>query len=64
MPLNKETKLNQMIPLLSYKDGFGIKLPMKVDMPLNKELKLNQNLSIFQQITRYKELRLEVPAGE
>ena len=22
-----------------YKDGFGIELPMKVDMPLNKETK-------------------------
>ena len=25
--------------LLIYKDGFGIKQPMKVDMPLNKETK-------------------------
>ena len=25
--------------LMFYKDGFGIKLPTKVDMPLNKETK-------------------------
>ena len=29
-----------MIPLLSfYKNGFGIKLPAKVEMPSNKEIK-------------------------
>ena len=26
-----------IVPLLFYKDGFGFKQPMKVDMPLNKE---------------------------
>ena len=26
-------------PLFFYKDGFGIKLPMKFDIPLNKETK-------------------------
>ena len=31
-PLHLPLKL-----LFSYKDGFGIKQPMKVDMPLNKE---------------------------
>ena len=29
-------------PLLFYKDGFGIKQPMMVDMPLNKETRTNQ----------------------
>ena len=28
--------------LFFYKDSFGIKLPMTVDMPLNKEIKSNQ----------------------
>ena len=32
-----------VVPLLSfYKDGFSIKLPMKVDIPLNKEAKSNK----------------------
>ena len=47
MPLNKETKWNIISPaigwivplLFFYKDGFGIKSPIKVDMPLNKETK-------------------------
>ena len=47
MPLNKETKLKlitskmgKIVPRRSSKkDGFGIKLPMKVDMSLNKEIK-------------------------
>ena len=26
-----------ILPDMFYKDGFGIKLPIKVDMPLNKE---------------------------
>ena len=49
MPLNKEIKRPSYPPsyrlncitLFFYKDGFGIKLPMKVDVPLNTENKLN-----------------------
>ena len=38
MPLNKKKKTLE--PLLSfYKDGFGIKLPTKIDIPLNKVTK-------------------------
>ena len=44
MPLNQK---NQTNPLFFYKDGFGIKHPMKVDMPLNKETKMKQNLWFF-----------------
>ena len=35
MPLNKKPWIVSLLFL--YKDGFGIKLPTKVDMPLNKK---------------------------
>ena len=36
-----------IVPLLSYKNGFGIKKPMKVDMPLIKEAQLIQFIWIL-----------------
>ena len=32
------------VQLFLFKDGFGIKYHMKVDMPLNKEIKSNQTI--------------------
>ena len=38
MKLDIPLVMGWIVPLLFfYKDGFGIKLPSKVDMPLNKE---------------------------
>ena len=34
--------MGYIVPLLFYKNIFGIKWHTKVDMPLNKEIKINQ----------------------
>ena len=36
--------MNWIVPLLSFKDEFGIKSDTNVDMPLNKETRLNQTI--------------------